>query len=150
MIGRVQSLTLSTINAIATEPGMMPGQNPKSGPVALGSYTALLMAAAQGPPELIGALLDAGANVNSVESRKLTPLMLAIAADHQKPDVIRLLLARGADPSLSGAQVGTAADWAAKVGSMPKPPSSGALHSSRPLAAASTRRADASDATRRA
>ncbi|HEV3062560.1 MAG TPA: ankyrin repeat domain-containing protein [Vicinamibacterales bacterium] len=135
----VEAVTLmiarhANVNAIATEPGMMPGQNPKSGPVALGSYTALLMASAQGPPELIAALLDAGANVNYVESRKLTPLMLAIAADHQRPDVIRLLLARGADPSLSDAQVGTAADWAAKVGA---PDGIAILHGSKSQPAAS-------------
>jgi ankyrin repeat protein len=123
----------ANVNAVAGEPGMTPGRDPKSGPLALHSYMALLFAAVQGPPELIAALLDAGADVNASESRKLTPLMLAVAADHQKPDVIRLLLARGADPSLTGTQAGTAADWATKVGA---PDAIALLHAPKPAPAA--------------
>jgi ankyrin repeat protein len=124
----------ANVNAVADDPGMMPGQDPKSGPVAIRAYTALLMAAAQGPPELIAALLDAGAQINAGESRKLTPLMLAVASDHQRPDVIRLLLARGADPSLQDTQVGTAGDWATKVGA---PDAIALLHAPKPVLAAS-------------
>ena len=107
----------ANVNAISKDPGMEPGRDPKSGPIALSGYTALHMAVAQGPAELVAALLDAGAAVNAVESRKLSPLMIAVAADHQNAAVIKLLLARGANPSLGGSQAGTAADWAAKVGS---------------------------------
>ena len=46
---------------------------------------------------MIKALLDAGANVNASDGRGMTPLMLAVATNHQNPAVIRLLLARGAD-----------------------------------------------------
>jgi ankyrin repeat protein len=130
----------ANVNAVADDPGMMPGQDPKSGPVAVRAYTALLMAAAQGPPELIAALLDAGAHINVVESRKLTPLMLAVATDHQHPDVIRLLLARGADPSLNDTQVGTAVDWASKVGA---PDAMALLHAPKPALAVPARHVSA-------
>ena len=106
----------ANVNAVADSPGLAQGTDPKSGPLALHGYTPLLFAAANAPVDVVAALLDAGANVNATESRKLTPLMLAVASDHQDPQVIRLLLARGADASMKGTQVATAADWATKVG----------------------------------
>jgi ankyrin repeat protein len=58
------------------------------------------MAAPFGPPELIGDLLDAGSDVNAKDVRGMTPLMLAVAADHQDAAVIQVLLAHGANPSI--------------------------------------------------
>ncbi|HEX4348188.1 MAG TPA: ankyrin repeat domain-containing protein, partial [Vicinamibacterales bacterium] len=104
------------VNAVVDDAGLTPSQDPKTGPVQLRSYTALLSAAALGPPELIKALVDAGANVNATDSRKFTPLMLAVATDHQDPDVIGLLLARGADAAQRGPQFGTPVDWASEAG----------------------------------
>jgi ankyrin repeat protein len=106
----------ANVNAVAAAPFMYDFPPPKSGPVVINAYTPLLMAAAFGPPELIQMLLDAGANVNASDARKLTPLMLAVASDHQDPAVIRLLLRRGADPTLKGAVGATAANWATRVG----------------------------------
>jgi ankyrin repeat protein len=81
-------------------------------PSKFGNLTALLMAAAFGPPELIKVLLDAGANVNGKDVRGMTPLMLAVANDHQDPDVISLLLSRGADPLLKDDIGFSSVDWA--------------------------------------
>jgi ankyrin repeat protein len=119
----------ANVNAVAATPFMYDFPPPKSGPVVINAYTPLLMAAAFGPPELIQLLLDAGANVNASESRKLTPLMLAVASDHQDPAVIRLLLARGADPTPKSALGLTAANWATKVGA---PAAIEMLHAERP------------------
>lgn len=119
----------ANVNAVAATPFMYDFPPPKSGPVVINAYTPLLMAAAFGPPELIQMLLDAGANVNASESRKLTPLMLAVASDHQDPAVIRLLLARGADPTPKSALGLTAANWATKVGA---PAAIDILHAERP------------------
>jgi ankyrin repeat protein len=119
----------ANVNAVAAAPFMYDFPPPKSGPVVINAYTPLLMAAAFGPPELIQMLLDAGANVNASESRKLTPLMLAVASDHQDPAVIRLLLARGADPTPKSALGLTAANWATKVGA---PAAIDILHAERP------------------
>lgn len=119
----------ANVNAVAATPFMYDFPPPKSGPVVINAYTPLLMAAAFGPLELIQMLLDAGANVNAIESRKLTPLMLAVASDHQDPAVIRLLLARGADSTLKSALGATAANWATKVGA---PAAIEILHAERP------------------
>jgi len=77
--------------------------------------TPLLAAAAAAPVELVTALLDAGANVNARDGRGMTPLMMAVATNHQNPAVIRLLLGRGADPSLQSSVGETAGDWARKL-----------------------------------
>ena len=79
-------------NAVAAMPTLFPARSPKSGPIASAEVTPLLAAAAAAPVELIKALLDAGANVNARDGRGMTPLMLAVATNHQNPAVIRLLL----------------------------------------------------------
>ncbi len=86
----------------------------KNGPVALGKFTPLLVAAAYGKPATLKYLLDHGANVNAQDVRGMTPLMLAIATDRVNLESIRLLLARGADPKLKSNLGETAADWAKK------------------------------------
>ena len=128
------------VNAVAARPFMYDFAPPKSGPTVVNVYTPLLMAAAVGPPELIQMLLDAGANVNASESRKLTPLMLAVANDHQDPAVIRLLLARGADPTLKSEVGATAANWATRVGA---PAAIEILHAQRPRPQVSPSNTDA-------
>jgi ankyrin repeat protein len=104
------------VNPVAETPFMNAFPPPKSGPIVVNTYTALLMAAPFGPVELVQALLDAGADINAVEARKMTPLMLAVAADHQDPAVIRLLMARGADTTLKSSVGWTAAEWATRTG----------------------------------
>ena len=72
-------------------------QKVKAGTIALGNWTPLLAAVSLGSPELIKTLLDAGADINAPDVRGMTPLMLAVATDRQNIDVIRMLIARGAD-----------------------------------------------------
>jgi hypothetical protein len=85
-------------------------------PSKFGNLTALIMAAPFGPAELIKTLLDAGANVNAKDVRGMTPLMLAVATDHQDEAVIRLLLSRGADPLMKDESGYSAMDWARRAG----------------------------------
>src|SRR5205814_1798011 len=50
------------------------------------------------------------------EARGLTPLMLAVATDRQNPEVVRMLLAKGADVNVKSLAGETALDWARKEG----------------------------------
>jgi ankyrin repeat protein len=86
----------------------------KNGTIAIGSLTALHLAAPFSGPETVKTLLDAGAKVNAADVRKMTPLMFAVATDHADPRTVRLLLDRGADPKLQDRDGLTAADWAMK------------------------------------
>ena len=91
----------------------------KNGPVAIGSLTPLMMAAAfasnrAAALETTTLLLDARANVNLQDVRGMTALMLAVASDHADPAIIRLLLARGADLTIQDKEGLTAAAWARK------------------------------------
>jgi ankyrin repeat protein len=88
----------------------------KNGPIALGDFTPLLLAVAYGSPALVKTLLDAGANVNARDVRGMTPLMHAVTSECQKPEVVRMLLAKGADTSLKSNDGETAYDWASKFG----------------------------------
>jgi ankyrin repeat protein len=67
------------------------------------SWTALIWASRSGSLEAIQVLLDAGADVNlpgsSGDNWDATPLQHAIL--QRQPDVVRLLLERGADPNRS-------------------------------------------------
>lgn len=86
----------------------------KNGPIAMASFTALTLAAPYGGPETIKALLDQGAMVNAQDLRGMTPLVLAISTDRADARVVRLLLEKGADPSIKSGGNETAIDWAKK------------------------------------
>jgi len=94
-------------------------QQVKAGTIALGTWTPLLSAAAFGPTGLVQTLLAAGARVNVRDVRGMTPLMLAVATDRQNPDVIAMLIARGADPNVKSLAGETALDWALKIAARP-------------------------------
>jgi len=99
------------VNAAAA-PALFTIEDPKSGKIALGQYTPLMAA---GDPDVVKALLDAGADVNARDMRKMTALMFAVARNHQNRSVIRMLLDHGADPALQSDAGETAADWARKI-----------------------------------
>jgi ankyrin repeat protein len=86
----------------------------KNGPLALGYFTPLLFAAPFGNFETVELLVGAGANVNAKDVRGMTPLELALATDRPDPRIIRLLLAKGADPNIKTKSGETAWDWANK------------------------------------
>jgi ankyrin repeat protein len=111
----VKLLLAKGANANAVSRPVM-GLPTRIAPSKFGNLTALLMAAPFGPPELIQTLLDAGASVNAKDVRGMTPLMLALATDHQDPAVIRLLLSRGADPQMKDEAGNAALDWANRAG----------------------------------
>ena len=69
----------------------------KNGPIALGHLTPLQAAAGQGNYEAVEALVKAGADLNTKDVRNATPLVFAVATDHANPEIVKLLLARGAD-----------------------------------------------------
>ena len=104
------------VNAVTATPGLFPLDDPKSGPIALHNFTPLLMAMPLASREVVQTLLEAGADVNAKDSRNMTPIMLAVATNHQNPAVIRTLLDHGADIAIQSNAGETAADWARKVG----------------------------------
>ncbi|MEZ6072083.1 MAG: ankyrin repeat domain-containing protein [Pirellulales bacterium] len=68
--------------------------------------TPLMAAVENGSNEVVTALLDAGADVNAIDSLKRTPIMIAIEGKHEA--IARRLLEAGADPNakdLSGQPV---------------------------------------------
>jgi truncated hemoglobin YjbI len=69
--------------------------------------TALHMAARRGNVEIIGALLDEGADIEARDSAGETPLRRAVNCN--KAEAARLLLARGADPHSIGSRALTPA-----------------------------------------
>ena len=76
-----------------------------------GEYTPLHYAAVQGHPSSVTALLQAGADVDAVDSYGNTALLLAAAANNI--DVARCLLRFKADPTLVNADRWTALHYAA-------------------------------------
>jgi len=76
-------------------------------------------AACFNPPEVIDMLIKAGANVNlvSADHFRSTPLISACKLQNQDPvEVVRLLLAAGADASVKDANGKTALDYATERG----------------------------------
>lgn len=68
-------------------------------------HTALLMAAAKSGPDSLKILLDAGAEIDAPTDEGMTPLMQAAWAN-ENPDVLALLLAKGADPAVKNKKDG--------------------------------------------
>lgn len=98
------------INAISAESD----GNVKNGPVAVGNLTPLHFAVANGSAEEVKLLLDAGAPVDPRDVRGMTPLMFAVSNDRPNVDIVRLLLAKGADPSIRSNIGESTVDWARK------------------------------------
>lgn len=88
----------------------------KAGLQQIGKMTPLLIAASFGSPEMVQALLDKGASLEARDARGLSALMLAATNEAQNPEVVRILLARGARPDHHSKDGETALSWARKYG----------------------------------
>ena len=102
----------ANVNAVAAPPGMAV----KNGVIDLGTFTPLILASPFGPASVVKTLLDARADVNAREARGMTPLMYAAATDHADLEVVRMLIASGADLAVKSNAGETALDWAQKGG----------------------------------
>jgi ankyrin repeat protein len=85
-----------------------------NGPIALVHLSPLMLAVSGGDEETVNALLKAGARVNEVDIRKMSPLMLSIATDHASPAVVRRLIAAGADVNAKDRTGESVLTWARK------------------------------------
>ena len=86
----------------------------KNGVIAFGHVTALHLAAAGRSPEVVKLLLDAGAPIDALEMRGMTPLMFAVSTDNPEPRIVQLLVEKGAKLTIATPQGETAVDWARK------------------------------------
>jgi ankyrin repeat protein/mono/diheme cytochrome c family protein len=77
--------------------------------------TALAIAAGLGSQEIVELLVEKGASIHIRDDRGYSPLMHAAYSDSMPAGIVRLLLARGADPRLTG-EGETALTLAAKRG----------------------------------
>ncbi|HET9216314.1 MAG TPA: ankyrin repeat domain-containing protein [Terriglobia bacterium] len=98
------------VNAISADRG----GTAKNGPVAFGYVTSLHVSVSSGSPQTVQLLLDSGARLNAQDIRGMTPLMFAVATDRPNLEIIRMLLARGADATIPSKIKETSADWARK------------------------------------
>ncbi|HYZ84951.1 MAG TPA: ankyrin repeat domain-containing protein [Bryobacteraceae bacterium] len=92
------------------------GGKVKHGEIELKLLTPLMVAVPYGGLKVAQALIDAGANVNAVDSRGMTALMLSVVSDRHDPAVTKLLLAKGAKTDLKDKYGATALDWAKRTG----------------------------------
>jgi hypothetical protein len=79
-----------------------------------GTGTPLMGVCFKGYPEIAKYLVDAGADVNAVNPKAGTAL--SFAAMFNRSDIVEMLLARGADPSIKDGKGLTAADHATRQG----------------------------------
>lgn len=80
--------------------------------------TALADAAARGDVAAVTLLLDKGADVNAADYRGYTPLLQAVQYDRDSPEIVKMLLDRGANVA-AAAEGQTAATTAARRGETP-------------------------------
>ena len=97
------------VNSLITDAGRV-----KNGPIEMTQITPLMLAAACGEPNVAEALLKAGAKVNAVDVRHMTPLMMAVATDRANPGTVNVLIEAGADVNIGDRNSETALDWAHK------------------------------------
>ena len=119
----------------------------KNGVVLFGNVTALHMAVSNGEVEPVRLLLDAGSEPDAQDVRGMTPLIWSVSTDRPNAEIVKLLLARHANPAIKTKDGEDALDWARKfnnppvlaaLGLKPTPVSDGAA--GRPAAASSSPR----------
>lgn len=101
----------ANVNAATTDAGTV-----KNGPIDLIGLTPLMLAAAVGGHEEISGLIKAGAQVNAVDHRNMTALMMTVAMDDANPANVQLLINAGSDLNVADRYGDTALDWARKYG----------------------------------
>jgi len=109
----------------------------KNGPIAFGRMTALHFAVLSGNPDVVQRLMTADADIDRVDVRGMTPLMMAIATDRPDLRIVRMLVDAGASTSLRSTAGETVIDWAKKF-QHPGVLAALKLRPETPIAAAST------------
>ena len=88
----------------------------KNGPIALTKLTPLMLVALYAPVSETNKLLDRGAQVNAVDVRQMSPLMLAVATDYADAEKVATLIRAGADVNQRDIYGQSVLDWANKFG----------------------------------
>ena len=91
----------------------------KNGPVLFGNVTALHMAVSNGDLEPVRLLLNAGSEPDAQDVRGMTPLIWAVSTDRPNAEIVKLLLARHANPAIKTKDGEDALDWARKFNNPP-------------------------------
>ncbi len=99
----------ANVNAFTTNAGAV-----KNGPIDSFEVTPLMDSATCGETSTVTALIQAGANLNIVDHRHMTALMMAAAVDRASPETVRALIEAGADLNIKDRNEETALDWARK------------------------------------
>ena len=86
----------------------------KNGKVQFGQVTALHLAVLSVNADVVHQMLAAGAAVDALDIRGMTPLMFAIGTDRPDPRIVRMLLQAGASTTLQSKTGESAIDWARK------------------------------------
>jgi ankyrin repeat protein len=86
----------------------------KNGLILSGRVTALHAAVSSGELEAVRLLLDAGADPDARDVRGMTPLVWGVSTDRPSVEIIKLLLARRANPAIKTEAGEDATDWARK------------------------------------
>ena len=99
----------ANVNAFTTTGGTV-----KNGPIDAFEITPLMDAATCAETSMAAALIKAGANLDAVDHRHMTALMMAAAVDRANPETVRVLIEAGADLNVRDRNSETALDWARK------------------------------------
>jgi len=100
----------SNVNAVSVDSA----GTVKNGPVQFGHVTALHLAVLGGNIDAVRQILAAGASVDALDVRGMTPVMFAIGTDRPDPRIVRMLLQVGASTTLRSKAGESAIDWASK------------------------------------
>jgi ankyrin repeat protein len=93
--------------------------NVKNGPIAFGLVTALHMAVSSGEADAVRLLLTTGPALDAQDVRGMTPLVWAVATDRPDPQIVKMLIAKGAAASVKTKDGEDANDWARKFNNPP-------------------------------